>query len=673
MKTFGIQKLVRRFADAPSPADVSSVVNASPYGTLVTALNALVFTVAQWGSLGGAELAIWCASTVALCAAVFSRSRRAGKTVVEHVSKRAAKRLVFMSVLMALPWAVLAAVFLPVGRDFDQLVTLIVCVGMYTGAAMMLHRTVAAMMAFVAVVNLGVIFGGIVTWPSDALVLVLYDLISASFVCAFAFVAGETARERDRMLTRLSDTNRELEAANRKVSSFAYVDALTGLPNRKAFSEAIERDFEEAGPGELRYAVLMFDLDNFKNVNDSLGHHAGDELLSVTGKRIAAMLDPECFVARLGGDEFAVLAPLDDAHDPERLAADLIRTVTEPVEIGGRRVVPGTSVGIAVLPDHADSTSELLKHADAALRRAKEMGKGRTVLFDSELRESLDKAGLVALELKRALDADEFSVHYQPKFDLESGAACGVEALVRWFHPVLGQLTPDYFLPIAAERATMQRLSSFIFNRVAEDVLAWREADVDVGKVAVNIHPVELKAPDHLMKLIASLADRGIGPGDIMLEITEACFVGRGTEDAPRILREISDRGYELSLDDFGTGHAALSHLRSIPVREIKIDRSFVSPVTETRSAKAFISAFIAIADGMRLRTVAEGVETRDHLDTLSGLGVAVGQGYYWSPPLPPAELAAFLLARNGPGNSGGGLGDTLEFLDKPGKTARSS
>lgn len=637
------------------------MVKTTPFGSATTAFNALLFTVARWNTLGGPSLAIWCAVTLAICLFVFVKSWRARHVRVERVSRRASRQLCFTTFLLALPWGVLSAGFLPIGREYDQLLILIVCSGMFSGAALMLQRTLAAMLIFVVTVNLGVIAGCIISgFPSSSL-LILYDLIVASWLTYAAFSAGQTARERDRMLKRLSRANGELEAANRKISSFAYIDALTGLPSRKAFSEAIERDIAAAHRDGHRYSVLMLDLDNFKNVNDSFGHQFGDELLSVTGWRIAELLDPQSTVARLGGDEFAVLAPLDETHDPQHLAWRLIEAVTKPVEFGGRRVVPGTSVGIAILPDHAASPTELLSNADAALRQAKDMGKGRIVVYDTGLGLELDRARMIARELKKALEEDSLDVHYQPKFDLQSGAICGVEALVRWFHPDLGELTPDQFLPVAVERGTMQQLSAFIFRRVAEDMHAWREAEVDIGKVAININPVDLKAPEHLMRMIDSLGESGATPGDIVLEITEGCFVGRGTEAAPDILEAIAQKGHELSLDDFGTGHAALTHLLSLPVNEIKIDRSFIAAVDRSQSARAIVSAIIAIAKGMGLRSVAEGVETYEQLVVLGELGVNCGQGYYWSPAVPADEIAALVCGpKNGaqPKDGNGGSED---------------
>ena len=405
--------------EPPSPADIISVVRATLFGTAVTAANALVLTVVRWETLGGLALAARCAASLALCLFVAFKSWRVRHITVDRVSPNASRRLNVTSFLLALPWGILVAVVLPTGGEFDQLVTLIVCVGMYTGAAMMLYRTPTAMITFLVTANSGVLVGCMAAGFAEYYVLILYDIISASCVGFSAFAAGEAARERDDTLTRLSDANSELKAANKKISSFAYVDVLTGLPSRKAFGEAVERDLAEG----RRYSILMFDLDNFKNINDTLGHQAGDELFSITGQRIARIIDSQSIVARLGGDEFAVLAPFDDRHEPEQLAVKLTDAVTKPVEIAGRRITPATSVGIAYLPDHATSTSELLRNADAALRRAKEQGKGRVVVYDNELGQVLDRANQVARELKKALETGDLVVHYQPKFELSSGAA----------------------------------------------------------------------------------------------------------------------------------------------------------------------------------------------------------------------------------------------------------
>ncbi|QKV20434.1 putative bifunctional diguanylate cyclase/phosphodiesterase [Oricola thermophila] len=628
--------------EPPSPADMGSVIRITHYGAAATALNALVFLLLRWETLGGRPIAAWFAATLVICLWAGVKSWRARDVKVERVSRRAARRLSLTSFLLALPWAVLAIGVLPRGNEYDQLFALIVCVGMFSGAAMMLQRTLTAMLTYVITVNAGIAVGCALADFSGAYALVVYGVISASCLGYSAFLAGRTARERDGMVARLSDANRDLEKANRTISSLAYIDMLTGLPNRKAFSEAIERDIEEARRTNQRYCVLMLDLDNFKNVNDSLGHHVGDELLTLTGRRISGRLDGKDTVARLGGDEFAVLAPMEDKREPERLAAALIEAVSRPADIGGRRVMPGTSVGIAILPDHAASASELLRNADAALRQAKEMGKGRVVAYDAALGLEMDKANFVAGELKKALEDGGLAVHYQPKFDLRTGAIHGVEALVRWSHPQLGQVPPDHFLRIAAEHGIMQRLTSFIYERVAQDIHALRHAAVDIGKVAVNIHPVDLMVPDHLIDTISSLAERyAVGPDDLILEITEGCFAGRGTEATSAILGEISRMGYELSLDDFGTGYAALTHLRTLPVSEIKIDKSFVGSMSSSKSARAIVSAIVAIAKGMELRAVAEGIETPEQLDVIRELGAGYAQGYLWSPAIPVDELAA--------------------------------
>lgn len=668
MPRFTFENIRFHLVEPPSPADVASVTRVTPYGAVATAVNALVLVLLRWETLGGPAIASWFAGTLALCLWGAVKSWRARNVHVERVSRRAARRLMLTSFLFAVPWAALALGVLPRGNEYDQLFTLIVCVGMFSGAAMMLQRTLAAMLVYVITVNAGIAAGCILADFTGAYAVIVYGFISSSWVGYSAFLAGRTARERDGVVARLSETNRKLEEANRTISSFAYIDALTGLPNRKAFSEAIERDIAESRRSGHRYCVLMLDLDNFKNVNDSLGHHVGDELLTATGRRITDLLDGHGTVARLGGDEFAVLAPVDEAHMPEGLAAALIEAVSEPLEIAGRRVLPRTSVGIAILPDHAASRSELMRNADAALRKAKGMGKARVVVYDAALGREQDRANLAAAELRKALDNGGLGVHYQPKFNLRSGNIHGVEALVRWSHPELGQVTADYVLQIAAEHGIMQRLTSYIYTRVAEDIHAWRQADVDVGKVAVNIHPVDLMTPENLIETIDSIAElRGIGPADLILEITEGCFSRRGTESAPAILGDISRKGYELSLGDFGTGYAALTHLHTLPVAEIKIDRSVVGSMSRSKNVRAIASAVVAIAEGMGLRAVAEGIETPEQLDMIRELGADYGQGPLWSPALAADELAAFACEY---GN--GAVPELAALAPKPRRARRS-
>ncbi|MBF9034228.1 EAL domain-containing protein [Rhodobacterales bacterium HKCCE2091] len=660
-----IRTFLRRLTAMPEPGDLASVVRISPAGAAVSSSNALVFTVSHFAFGGGPVILIWFAATLLINLWTFRRSRQARVRPGGRVSRRAARMLVASSILLAAPWAVLVAVALPWGSGFDRLIALVVCTGMIAGGTMMLQRTLLASTAFIGTINLGILAGCILSGAPETAVLVVYAALFACFNVYNAGHAGDTARALDRSVARLSEANAELEAAYAKITSLAYVDTVTGLPNRKAFSDGVTKALTEAATGARRFAILLFDLDNFKNVNDSFGHIAGDELLAETGRRIIRVAGPDALVARLGGDEFAVLVPVEDGRDPARLARALIAAVSEPATLTGRTVRPGTSIGIALAPDHATTATDLLSCADAALGRAKEGGRGRPVMFDEKLGEMLAESNYIAAELKRAIDAEGLEVRYQPKIDLVTGALAGAEALVRWRHPDLGPVPPDRFLPVAQDRAMMQRISDYVFQAVAADIHVWRAEGHAFGRIAVNIHPTDLKAPNHLMQVVRALEARGLGPADISLEITEGCFVGRGTETAPMILDALADRGYHLSLDDFGTGHAALTHLRTLPVREIKVDKAFVAAIGDSVSDRAIVSATLAIARGMDLVSVAEGVQTAAQVALLREMGADYGQGFFWAPALPAAEFAEFAAVRLAPVTAGGGAASGA--VDRPG------
>ena len=635
--------------ERPSPADVASVLAFSTSAAVVGVVNAALFTLTTWHTMGGVALALWLTVTVSVSVYTVLKARRARRIVVEHVSRRAVRTLCLTTSLMALPWAVLAGAILPTGGEFEQLLGLLICAGMFTGAAVMLQRTLAAALHFVVIVNVGVLAGCALTGDARMAIVAVYDVICAGFVIYNAFQSGEAARERERSTERLRAANRALQDAYGRISSFAYLDSVTDLPNTKAFSVGLEEQLAVSRDDGERCAVLVCDLDNFKNVNDSHGHPTGDALLSLTAGRIKKVVAGEGMVARLGGDEFAAIVPIGGIHrDPALLARALIDAVAQPALVCGHQVYPATSIGIALMPEHGDTSEALLKKAHAALAGAKERGKGGWVVFDAALGRKLEDTDLIAAELRSALAHGEIDVHYQPKIDLATGRMRGVEALVRWTHAALGQVPPERFLAVAAERGLVHRVTAQVFRQVAEDILAWRAAGIEVGPVAVNVHPVDLKQPDHLMNMIRALMARGLDPDAVSLEITEGCFVGRGTEGAPMILDAIADMGFELALDDFGTGHAALTHLRSLPVSELKIDRRFVSGIVDDPGDRAIVEATVAIARGMGLTSVAEGVETLEQIAVLKEIGADCGQGYFWAKPLPAEALAAFATERSG-------------------------
>ncbi len=627
----------------PSVEEMATVVSKSRAGAAVSAINAAIFTLATWSSLGGAFQFWWCCVVVLLSSHVALRSRRAESHVVGKVSARAARRLVGFSILMAAPWGLLSMVSFGVGTSFDRLMILCVCTGMTAGATFILYRTLAACLAYYATVLVPLCAACLLADPAGLWPVALYSLVFGGYLACFAANIGLAGRERDASVAALSSTVAELEKAHQRISHLAFFDTVTGLPNRSAYTERLAREVETAAAGGKGFAVLMLDLDRFKTVNDTLGHDFGDRLLGLVGRRLSDRLRPEDMLARLGGDEFAIIVPGVDRrsflHD---LAARLIDALSEPAWLDGRQVFPGTSVGMACYPENGTTAEDILLKADIALNRAKELGRGQFVVFDNSLRARLTAEDWLAGELRQALCRQEIRMQYQPKIDISTGRMFGAEALVRWTHAEEGPIAPDRFLPVAAERGLLPQLTRVVIDQVCRDMLQWRRDGVEVGKIAINIHPSDLMAPVELLANLKSIVSRGICPKDVVLEVTEGCFVGGGSDTAPIILDAINDLGFDISLDDFGMGYASLSHLRKLPVSEIKIDRSFVTGLCENRHDRAIVAATIEIARGMGLRLVAEGVETAAQRDLLLELGAGFGQGYLWSKSVPPEELAVF-------------------------------
>lgn len=628
----------------PSPEDVASVVHGTPAGVIVTVINALIYALGslEWG--GDAFLLIWIGAVMALGLTLGRMSKRAAGRKVTRVSARAARRLIVTSVLLATPWAVLPLHVLGLHGAGEPLIVLLVCTGMLAGGAFMLHRAFVAALAFEGTILAAVILSFHLGGWAQAWTVTLYALVYGAFLAYFAFRIGETARQRDDSLAALSRAVHSLRQARDENYLLANIDDTTGLLNRKAFNarlaEAVARQ-RASGQG---FALLLMDLDRFKNVNDLFGHGVGDDLLAEIARRLRATLPAGDVIARLGGDEFAViLAEVADPAQIRPIAGRLLAAFDQPAHLAGRRVHPGASIGAVICPNDAADPVELLLKADLALNRAKETGRGQCLLFDEQLRRRVIESNRIEAGLREALEGEQLYVQYQPKIALTDGRLLGAEALVRWRRPDGSAIAPDSFLTIAAERGLLPNLSRRIAETVAADLLGWRGAGLCPGKIALNIHPDDIKSPELLLDTIAMFEAGGIDGRDLLLEITEGCFVGRGTDMAISLLDALADRGYELSLDDFGTGHASLGDLKKVPVAELKIDRSFIAGLSFRREDRAIVAAIAEIARGMGIRSVAEGVEDEEQRAVLVELGVDVGQGFLWSSPMDAADFARFL------------------------------
>lgn len=631
----------------PTPEDVASVVKGTGAGALISGLNALIFLIGAHAQHEGQFFTAWFAAVALLGIALTRMSRRARDRVVTRVSRRAARRLVMTSILLALPWALLAVQVLGLRQGGDPVVVLVVCTGMLAGGAFMLHRTLVAALAFIATILAAIAVSLHLGGWWHAWTITAYCVLFGAFLTYFAHLAGETARQRDASVQALSRAVAGLREAQDENYLLANIDDVTGLLNRKAFNARLAQEVAAQRAGGGAFALLLMDLDRFKNVNDLFGHGVGDELLAEVAHRLRTNLHEGDVIGRIGGDEFCVI--LREARDEAQIravAGRLLSVLDQPARLAGRQLHPGASIGAVLCPEDAAEPVELLLKADLALNRAKESGRGQCVKFDDHLRQQVIAEDHIEAGLREALRGNLLYVQYQPKICLRDGLPMGAEALVRWKMRDGSRVPPDQFLAIAAERGLLPALSRHIAEAVAGDIVGWRAAGLDPGKIALNLHPDDVKSPELLMETIRMFEERGISGRDLLLEITEGCLIGRGTDMVSRLLDALADRGYDLSLDDFGTGHAGLAHLKKVPVAEVKIDRSFVAGLEYRRDDRAIVAAIVEIARGLGLRSVAEGVETEAQKQILLELGVDAGQGYLWSRPICAESFAGFLRAQ---------------------------
>ena len=423
----------------------------------------------------------------------------------------------------------------------------------------------------------------------------------------------------------------------------AVTDALTGLPNRRLFQDRVEQAINRARRQGERAAVMIIDLDRFKEINDTLGHHCGDLLLEEIARRLRAALRDSDTVARLGGDEFAVLLPsVPDAVSAERVAIVLGSAISEPIVVEGLSLDTEASIGIALFPDHGADVTELLQRADVAMYTAKSESLPFSVYGSERDDYSPERLALVG-ELRRAIEQGELVLHYQPKVDLASGELAGAEALVRWQHPERGLLAPGEFIPLAEHTTLIKPLTLYVLERALEECGRW-ERDGHMLSVAVNISARNLLDAEFADAVAASLERWGIAPSRLELELTETALMGN-PERGLRVLRHLGGTGVVLSIDDFGVGYTSLTQLKSLPVRVLKIDRSFVLNMSTNAADAMIVRSTIDLGHNLGLQVVAEGIESQAVHDALRELGCDVGQGFHLGRPMPPAEFEEWVDA----------------------------
>ena len=433
-------------------------------------------------------------------------------------------------------------------------------------------------------------------------------------------------------------SRRELE-----IRRLAYWDALTDLPNRAQFTRLLHEAIGEAREGRHACYVLMMDLDRFKNVNDVLGHGFGDALLGRVARRLQAQIEGTGYqLARLGGDEFAVLMPLTPADEAKAVAARILKSLEQPIALDEQNVDIGAGIGIAGFPAHADDAESLLSRAEVAMYAAKTSGNEAVVYdpaFDKSSQQSLSLLG----ELRRAAEENQFRLYVQPKVDLHTGCVVGLEALVRWVHPVKGMVFPDHFIPFAEKTGFIRNITRWVLERAAElgSELAARGTPL---RVSVNLSTRDLLDQDLPVKFAELLARHRLAPSTFCLEITESAIMDDPVR-AQQTLEGLHAMGSDLSIDDFGTGYSSLAYLKRLPVQELKIDKSFVLKMESDADDAKIVRSTIDLGHNMGLKVVAEGVENVAAWELLAKMGCDQGQGYYISKPMPADQLTAWLDA----------------------------
>jgi len=419
-----------------------------------------------------------------------------------------------------------------------------------------------------------------------------------------------------------------------RITQLAFNDVLTGLPNRTMFQQQLDHAFRAAvGNGGL-FALHCLDLDQFKVINDTLGHPAGDALLVEAGRRVQQAARGH-FVARLGGDEFVVLQSVgDDRNAIDRLARDILDAMAQPLAIDGNELVPSTSIGIAIAPQDGSDGQTLLRNADLALYRAKEAGRGTYAFFEESLNERAQERRQLETDLRLAIERGEFELYYQPLFDLEQNRICSFEALIRWNHPMRGQISPADFIPVAEDTGLIVPIGAWVVREACAQAAHWPEHI----RIAVNVSPVQFHRGTLNETILRALADAGLAPARLEVEITESIFLDGG-DATLKLLHSLRSLGVRVALDDFGTGYSSLSYLQSFPFDKLKIDRSFIQNLLTRDGASAIVRAITELAHALNIETTAEGVEETAQLMELRAHGCSSVQGFLFAEPMDASDV----------------------------------
>jgi diguanylate cyclase len=438
----------------------------------------------------------------------------------------------------------------------------------------------------------------------------------------------------------IEDRTRGLEAANRQLRHLATHDSLTGLPNRILLEDRLSQAIAHATRDGHTFAVAIFDLDRFKDINDSFGHGVGDELLKEVARRLQGIARSIDTVVRLGGDEFVMIIDhLAQPADAQVVAQRAITALQKPLSIGTKTLQSSASVGIALYPQDGSSVESLMAHADAAMYFVKQNGRNNVQYFEPGMDADTQDRGRMESDLQQALKRKQFELHYQPKVDAQTGLISGAEALIRWRHPVRGLVQPGTFLPLAENCGLIESIGNWVIHEACQQASAWQRQGLPPTRVSVNLSAFQFRDGKLLGTIRRALHDARLDPGYLEVEVSESTLMS-DPEESVNILKQLSEMGVLVSVDDFGTGYSSMSYLQRFPIDKLKIDRTFISEVTSSSDDASIVSAIVSLGHTLKLKVIAEGVETPEQLEFLQMLGCDQYQGFHYSAAMPANELA---------------------------------
>lgn len=429
-----------------------------------------------------------------------------------------------------------------------------------------------------------------------------------------------------------------LNEANQEVSYLSLHDPLTKLPNRMLLEDRIERMLEKAERKHTRFALILIDLDAFKGINSSYGHHIGDQLLVAVALRLKPGIRPQDTFARTGGDEFVLLAKVAEPADAAGFADQILASIQEPFQIAGYTLRVSATIGIAMYPDNGLHQNDLRTNANAAMSHAKTLGHNKYCFFEASMHSNVHQQQRLMQDLRTALDQQELMLHYQPKFSAPDGPISGVEALLRWQHPEQGQIPPDVFIPLAEKTGLIVPIGEWVLDQACKQIKQWHNEGRAGWTMAVNLSALQFSHANLIQTVHDALQRHALEPHYLTLEVTESTAM-RDVEASLRILQQLSDMGVRISIDDFGTGYSSLLYLKRLPATELKIDRGFIRNLANDSEDAAIVSAIVALAKTLKMNIVAEGVETTAQQEFLTGLGCDLLQGYLLGHPMSAAQL----------------------------------